>query len=71
MSFLLTHEFLAQMLSLRRPTVSEIAHRLQEQGLIRYRRGMVTITDRAGMERKTCPCYQIVKTELERVAQGQ
>ena len=63
--FALTQEFLAQMLGLRRPTVSETARRLQGRGLIRYSRGMMTISDRAGLERTTCDCYGIIKAEFD------
>lgn len=63
--FPLTQQFLAQMLGVRRPTVSEIAGRLQAQALIRYTRGVITITDRAGLERATCSCYRIVKAEFD------
>ena len=65
--FPLTQQFLAQMLGVRRPTVSEIASRLQEAGLIRYSRGIVTIADRSALERTTCACYRIVKAELDRL----
>jgi CRP-like cAMP-binding protein len=61
--FPLTQEFLAQMLGVRRPTVSEIASRLQSEGLIRYTRGVITICDRPKLERATCDCYWIVKAE--------
>jgi CRP-like cAMP-binding protein len=55
--FALTHEFLGQMLGAQRPTVSITAHRLQERGLIRYTRGIVTVLDRAGLETAACTCY--------------
>jgi CRP-like cAMP-binding protein len=51
--FPLTQEFLAQMLGVRCPTVSEIASRLQSEGLIRYTRGVITICDRPQLERIT------------------
>jgi CRP-like cAMP-binding protein len=63
--FPLTQEFLAQMLGVRRPTVSEIASRLQSEGLIRYTRGVITICDRPTLERATCDCYWIVKAEYD------
>jgi CRP-like cAMP-binding protein len=62
--FLLTQEFLGQMLGVHRPTVSETAQRVQAQGLIRYRRGVISITDRDGLERKVCNCYRIVQAEF-------
>jgi len=63
--FPLTQQFLAQMLGVRRPTVSETASRLQSQGLVRYSRGVITITDRSGLEHLACDCYRIVKAEFD------
>jgi CRP-like cAMP-binding protein len=63
--FPLTQEFLAQMLGVRRPTVSDTAGRLQDRGLIQYRRGIITILDRAGLEALACPCYQVVRAEFD------
>jgi Mn-dependent DtxR family transcriptional regulator len=53
------------MLGVRRPTASDTARRLQAEGLIRYRRGMITITDGPGLEQAACSCYQIVKAEFD------
>jgi Mn-dependent DtxR family transcriptional regulator len=63
----LTQEFMGQMLGVRRATVSETAARLQEQGFIQYRRGMMTIQRRAGLEATCCECYRIVRDEFERL----
>jgi CRP-like cAMP-binding protein len=63
----LTHEFLAEMLGVQRPTVSLIARNLQEAGLIRYRRGMVEIVDRAGLEATSCECYRIIRANYDRL----
>jgi CRP-like cAMP-binding protein len=63
--FDLTQEFLAQMLGVQRPTVSETARRLHTDGLISYRRGTLTILDRQGLERIACTCYGIVHAEFE------
>jgi CRP-like cAMP-binding protein len=63
--FPLTQEFLAQMLGVHRPTVSDTAQRIQAEGLIRYRRGVITIVDRDSLERKACECYRIVKAEFD------
>lgn len=66
--FMITQEFLGQMLGARRSTVSVSAGILQRAGLIRYVRGHVTIVDRVGLEAVACECYAVIKTELERVA---
>lgn len=63
--FPLTQEFLAQMLGVHRPTVSDTAQRIQAQGFIRYRRGVITIADREGLEKKACECYRVVKAEFD------
>jgi CRP-like cAMP-binding protein len=64
--FPLTQEFMAQMLGVRRPTVSVVASNLQEEGLIRYVRGVITIVDRAGLERTTCSCYRFQRSSYAR-----
>jgi CRP-like cAMP-binding protein len=61
----LTHEFLAMMLGTRRAGVTEAAIILQTEGLIKYNRGHVTITDREGLEEFACECYGIVKAEFD------
>jgi len=66
-SFLLTQEFLAQMLGVQRPTVGGVATTLEQAGLIRYSRGKLTICDRSGLEAACCECYGIVKQEFERL----
>lgn len=61
----ITQEFLAQMLGVRRTTVTLVAQSLQDDGLLRYRRGRVEILDRAGLEERACECYQVVSREIE------
>ncbi len=63
--FPLTHEFLAAMLGVRRPTVTAEAKGLQARGLIRYKRGQVTILDRDRLEKEACECHRIVQQQLE------
>lgn len=65
--FDLTHEFLAQMLGVRRATVSETAQSLAEAGLIRYHRGTMTILDRAGLTERSCPCYEALRSQLKQL----
>jgi CRP-like cAMP-binding protein len=63
----LTHEFMAMMLGIRRAGISEIALTLQEKGFIRYKRGLITITDKKGLEGFVCECYGIVKLEFDQM----
>jgi Mn-dependent DtxR family transcriptional regulator len=65
--FPLTQEFLAQMLGVRRPSVSVAAGILQRAGFIRYARGRVAIVDRDGLENASCECYRIIRTEFDRL----
>lgn len=66
----LTQEYLATMLGVRRPGVTEVAGKLRADGLIDYSRGSIRIVDRAGMERLACECYGRVKGEYERLFGG-
>ena len=65
--FLLTQEFLAMMLGVQRTGVSAAAGALQRAGLIRYRRGVVTILDRRGLRQRACECYGVSKREFDRL----
>ena len=61
----LTQEFLSEMLAVRRTSVSAIAHVLQEEGLIQYRRGAIVIVDREGLKKKSCECYGVIAKQTE------
>jgi CRP-like cAMP-binding protein len=63
----MTQELIANMLGVRREGVTEGATNLQEAGLIRYTRGRITVLDRAGLERRSCECYAVVKKEYDRL----
>jgi CRP-like cAMP-binding protein len=65
--FLLTQEFLAMMLGVQRTGVTAAAGALQRAGLIRYKRGNVTIIDRRGLIRRSCECYGVSKKEFDRL----
>jgi CRP-like cAMP-binding protein len=64
---IMTQELIANMLGVRREGVTEAALKIQKAGLIQYARGHITILDRHGLERRTCECYQVVKTEYDRL----
>lgn len=63
----LTQEFIAQMLGVRRPTVTLVASVLQKAGFIRYKRGVIEVLDRPGLEEACCDCYRFVRNEFERL----
>jgi CRP-like cAMP-binding protein len=65
--FPLTQEFLAQMLGVRRASVSVSAQILQQAGLIRYSRGWITVLDPDGLRAAACPCYPIIRREFDKL----
>jgi CRP-like cAMP-binding protein len=66
-TFFLTQEFLAQMLGVRRPSVSLAAQTLNQAGVIRYARGTVEVIDRPGLELLSCECYEAIRVIVARV----
>jgi len=65
-TFALTHEYLSLMLGARRATVSAIAHKLKEAGIVSYTRGKLRVTDRPGLEACSCECYSLIKAQTTR-----
>jgi CRP-like cAMP-binding protein len=69
-SFRLTHEFLAAMLGVHRPTVTIAAGMLQQAGLIEYHRGRVEILDQRGLLAASCECYGVITRSFERAIES-
>ena len=67
--FSLTQEYLALMLGVRRPTVTDIAQKLRELGLINYARGRLVVADRPGLEECACGCYGLIRDQMARTFQ--
>lgn len=61
--FEMKHEFMATMLGVTRSVVTRAAGRLQNEKMIRYTRGRVTVLDRGGLEAAACECYAVIKAE--------
>ena len=66
----MTQELVANMLGVRRESITETAGKLQRAGIINYRRGHITVLDRARLEAGACECYAVVKKELSRLQSG-
>jgi DNA-binding GntR family transcriptional regulator len=64
----MTQELIANMLGVRREGVTEAAGKLQAEGLITYSRGRIEVIDRAGLEKRVCECYAVVRRETDRLA---
>jgi CRP-like cAMP-binding protein len=63
----LTHEYLAEMLAVRRSTLTLTAKLLADRGLIRYRRGHIQVVDRPGLEATACECHRTLRDRLRRI----
>lgn len=66
-SLVMTQELIANMLGVRREGVTEAAGKLQNLGVIEYRRGKITVLDRSLLEELSCECYNVVKKETDRL----
>jgi CRP-like cAMP-binding protein len=63
----MTQELIASMLGVRREGITDAAGKLQNAGIIRYRRGHIMVLDRYGLETHVCECYSVVKKEFDRL----
>lgn len=63
----MTQELIANMLGVRRESITEAAGNLQRAGFISYRRGHIAVLDRVGLEGQVCECYGVVKNEMNRL----
>ena len=63
----MTQELIANMLGVRRQGVTEAARKLEQDRLITYSRGLITVLDRPGLEKRACECYSVVKNETDRL----
>ena len=63
----MTQELIANMLGVRRQGVTESAGKLESEGLISYSRGLITVLDRVGLEKRACECYAVVRSETSRL----
>lgn len=63
----LTQELISHVLGVRRESVTAAALKLQKAGLIQYARGHISVLNRKGLERSTCECYSVVRTEYDRL----
>src|SRR3954462_12797103 len=63
----MTQELISNMLGVRREGVTEAARKLQEEGIIEYSRGKITVLDRPRLETKVCECYEVVRSETMRL----
>ena len=65
----MTHELMAECVGVRRESITGVAHRLHQDGVISYSRGRILMSDRSALQSRSCECYRAVKQELESVFQ--
>ena len=63
----ITQELISNLLGVRRESVTAVARKLQDEGLIACARGRITVVDRPNLEKRVCECYAVVKEEYERL----
>jgi CRP-like cAMP-binding protein len=63
----MTQETLSNILGVRRESVTDAALKLQEAGIISYKRGLITVLDREALESRSCECYAVAKKEQDRL----
>lgn len=63
----MTQELIANMFGVRRESITDAAGKLQRAGFISYRRGHISVLNRAGLEASACECYAVVKKEQDRL----
>ena len=63
----ITQELIANLLGVRRESITEAAGKLQKEGLITYSRGLIKVLDRPTLEKKVCECYEVVTKEFKRL----
>jgi len=63
----MTQDLVANLLGVRRESITEAAGRLQQVGFIRYRRGHIDVLDRIGLQTRACECYAVVRNEMTRL----
>ena len=61
----MTQEFISNMLGVRREGVTQAASKLQQLGVISYKRGLITVLDRPRLEALCCECYEVVRRETD------
>jgi Mn-dependent DtxR family transcriptional regulator len=66
--FVITHDFLAQLLGVQRTGVTGLVNRLASKGLLDIHRGWIRVADRKKLEDVTCECYRVMKQQFEAVA---
>lgn len=66
-NLVMTHELISNLLGVRREGITDSARKMQAVGLIRYRRGHISVLDREGLEQLSCECYAVVKHEYDRL----